>query len=135
MVSADITLDNGAIVPAGTIVVTIDDVPPFDAPDAKWGEICFTDEFARGDHPTDQTTRTCNISYRTPVGTVATARVHETSLILIQQGWLELCAAPKAANRRYSAAVGRPAATAATRVAAKSNAAASGAESDSARRA
>ena len=78
MVKANIKLNNGASIPAGTAVVTVSEFNP-DAP-----SICF---FPPQEHPPDEATRMCNISYHLPGAEVSTARVRETYLMLIQQGW------------------------------------------------
>lgn len=77
-VRADIKLDSGAIIPSGTVVVTISDLKP----DAS-ASICFWPE-----HSSDEVNPTCNISCHLPgEGTISTAQVRETSLMLIKQGW------------------------------------------------
>jgi hypothetical protein len=78
IVRADISLNNGATIPRGTVVVTVSDTWEANA-------LCFFPPTQ--DHPPDETPRMCDISYHLPDGEVSTARVREDFLILIKQGW------------------------------------------------
>ena len=78
IVRADIRLDNGAVIPGGTVVVTVSDT--WDA-----NGVCLFPPTQ--DHPSNEPTRMCNISYHLPGGDISTAPVRESFLILIKQGW------------------------------------------------
>jgi hypothetical protein len=80
VVKANIALDNGAIIPAGTVVVTISEMWKPYAPSA-----CF---YPPQEHPPHEATRMCDVSYHLPGGDIiSTAQVPEASLLRIQQGW------------------------------------------------
>jgi hypothetical protein len=103
-VRTNVTLDNGAIIPGGTVAVTYRDLEREDATPY----LCFQENsawiramisapepiFAKvltglpsWQHPPDEATRICKIIYQLPGGELSTARVRETFLELIQQGW------------------------------------------------
>ena len=75
-------MDNGAVIPPGGVVVSTSYMPPRDTFPSSLSSVCF---LARGT-PAD-VYRLCNISYHSPgEGTILTARVPETTLMLIKQG-------------------------------------------------
>lgn len=88
MVRADIMLTNGAIIPGGTIVVTVSELNP-NVPPAS---ICFFPQkpllpsSAEHQHPRDEAM--CSVSYHLRnSGIISTGRVRESYLMLIYQGW------------------------------------------------
>jgi hypothetical protein len=86
MARADIKLDNGTIIPSGTIVVTIDDWKDARSLDEIASHLCVPDREHRG-LGVDAANRTCTISYHLFDAEISTARVPESSLITIQQGF------------------------------------------------
>jgi hypothetical protein len=76
-------MDNGAVIPRGSVVVTMSYMPKEDTRDSSQYSVCFG-----GREGLLSVYRRCNISYHPPgEGTILTARVPETTLMLIEQGW------------------------------------------------
>ena len=85
MTRAEIRMDNGAVIPRGSVVATMSYMPSKDTSDSSIYSVCFLN---RG--PPSDVYRVCNITYHSPrEGTILTARVPETTLMLIEQGWSE----------------------------------------------
>jgi hypothetical protein len=84
MARAEIRMDNGTILPPGTVVVTMSDLRRPNAPPTSFSHVCFL----KPEQPSEDVNRLCNISYHLPgEATISTARVREGFLMLIKQGW------------------------------------------------
>jgi hypothetical protein len=80
---AEIKTDNGAVIPRGSVVATMSYMPKEDTRDSSQYSVCFGDRQGQL-----SVYRRCNISYHSPrEGTILTARIPETALMLIEQGW------------------------------------------------
>ena len=83
MTRAEIRMDNGAVIPRGSVVATMSYMPKEDTRDSSQYSVCFAER-----EGLLSVYRRCNISYHSPSeGTILTARVPETTLMLIEQGW------------------------------------------------